>query len=48
MPHEITLKFLNDINCEIYRTDKDKTITVTTDGNTLNVQTNGISIERAK
>ena len=47
-PHESTLKFLNDINCEIYRTDKDKTITVTTDGNTLNVQTNGISIERAK
>ena len=47
-PHESTLKFLNDINCEIYRTDKDKTITVTTDGNTLNVQTNGISIEREK
>lgn len=47
-PHESTLEFLNDINCEIYRTDKDKTITVTTDGNTLNVQTNGISIERAK
>lgn len=47
-PHESTLNFLSDINCEVYRTDKDKTVTVTTDGNTINVQTNGISIERAK
>lgn len=48
-PHKSTLDFLKKAGCErVYRTDTDGTVTVTSDGETISVETNGKSIERAK
>lgn len=43
-PHKSTLKYLNNIGAEIYRTDKDKTVTVTSDGENITVEAGGISM----
>ncbi len=43
-PNKSVLKLLKNANCEIYRTDKQKTITVTGDGEALSVTTDGESI----
>lgn len=45
-PHKNTLNLLNKFDIETYRTDKNGTITITSDGSSLNIQTNGPSIER--
>ena len=47
-PHKETLKNLEGMDCEVYRTDKDQTVTVYTDGEKLGVETGGEVIERAK
>lgn len=47
-PHKSTLTLLEEFDCEIYRTDEDNTVTVSTDGTEINVITNSDSIERAK
>lgn len=47
-PHKSTLKLLNNIDCDIYRTDEDKTVKISTDGENLEIETNRPSIERAK
>lgn len=47
-PHPETLDFLQQIDCSVYRTDLDGTVTVTSDGARLSVSTGGDSIERAK
>lgn len=47
-PHKSTLKLLNNIECDIYRTDEDKTVKISTDGENLEVETDRPSIERAK
>lgn len=48
-PHKSTLDYLKKAGCEmVYRTDTDGTVTVTSDGETISVETNGKSIERAK
>ncbi len=43
-----TLKILSEMDCDVYRTDKDQTVTVYTDGEKLGVETGGEVIERAK
>lgn len=45
-PHKSTMNYLEDFECEIYRTDEDNTITITSDGESLTVNTDGPSIER--
>ncbi len=45
-PHRSTLKYLGKIDAEIYRTDEDGTVTVTSDGENIAVESNGISMER--
>lgn len=45
-PHKSTIKCLNNIGAEIYRTDKDRTIIVTSDGQNINVETGAVSMER--
>lgn len=47
-PHKATLKYLKQINCEIHRTDKEGTVSVTSDGRDYTVQTGLHSIERAR
>lgn len=47
-PHRETLKLLEQLDCEVYRTDRDQTVTVYTDGEKLGVETGGEVIERAK
>ncbi len=47
-PHKETLKILSEMDCDVYRTDKDQTVTVYTDGEKLGVETGGEVIERAK
>ena len=47
-PHTSTLKLLNNIECDIYRTDEDKTVKISTDGENLEIETDRPSIERAK
>ncbi len=47
-PHKSTIKYLEEFDCDIYRTDKDKTITISTDGYNIEVETDRPSIERAK
>lgn len=47
-PHKSTLKLLNNIDCDIYRTDEDKTVKISTDGENLEIETDRPSIERAK
>lgn len=47
-PHKSTMNFLKKANCQIYRTDSDGTITITSDGDKLTTETNGISIANAK
>ena len=47
-PHKSTIKYLNKQECEIYRTDEDHTIKISTDGHSLEVETDRPSIERAK
>lgn len=45
-PHKSTMNYLQDFGCEIYRTDEDNTITITSDGESLTVNTHGSSIEK--
>ena len=47
-PHKETLDILSEMDCDVYRTDKDQTVTVYTDGEKLGVETGGEVIERAK
>lgn len=47
-PANEVLKILKDINAEVYRTDKDKTIKVISDGNKLTVSTGQKSIRKAE
>lgn len=47
-PHQETMALLEAMHCEVYRTDRDGTVTITSDGETLHVRTGGDSIERAK
>ncbi len=47
-PHKGTMKLLKSNNCEIYRTDEQGTIIVSTDGTEINTTTGNKSIERAK
>ena len=47
-PHRETLDILNEMDCDVYRTDKDQTVTIYTDGEKLGVETGGEVIERAK
>lgn len=47
-PHKSTIKYLNAIDCKIYRTDEDKTIIIKSDGRDLSVETGAKSIERDK
>lgn len=45
-PHKSTIKCLNNIDAEIYRTDKDRTIIVMSDGQNISVETGAVSMER--
>ena len=45
-PHKSTIKCLNNIGAEIYRTDKDRTIIVTSDGQNISVETGAVPMER--
>ena len=45
-PSAKTLKRLENAGCEIYRTDQQQTVAVTSDGHTLNVETGFRTIER--
>lgn len=47
-PHKSTMKYLEEFDCEIYRTDKDNTVKISSDGESLEVEANRPSIERAK
>ena len=47
-PHKEVLTQLKKINSSVYRTDKDKTVIVVTDGNGLTVSTDNESIKKAK
>lgn len=47
-PHESTITLLEEFDCEIYRTDEDDTVKVSTDGYEITVDTEINSIERAK
>ena len=47
-PHPETLGLLSSAGCEIYRTDKDKTVIVATDGKEYEVKTQARSIVREK
>ena len=46
-PHKEVLQYLKKAGCTVYRTDRDKTVTVTSDGVSLEVQTKNKSIARA-
>lgn len=46
-PHKETLKLLEKFNCEVYRTDKDKTVVFSSDGKTLSVKSGEQSIKKA-
>ena len=46
-PHKEVLQYLKKAGCTVYRTDRDKTVTVTSDGASLEVQTKNKSIARA-
>lgn len=45
-PHKKTINLLNEFDIETYRTDKDGTVTITSDETSIDTQTNGPSIER--
>ena len=47
-PHQSVLKLLKQADCDVYRTDKNGTVTVYTDGTKIGVATDGVSIRRAK
>lgn len=47
-PHKSALNALKDCGCEIYRTDKDKTVVISSDGENLTVETNHTSIQRGE
>ena len=47
-PHKEVLEMLADAHSTVYRTDKDKTVIISTDGNTLTVSTDNPSIVRDK
>lgn len=47
-PHAEVLKMLKSINSSVYRTDRDQTVIVTTDGSSLTVSTGNPSIKAAK
>lgn len=45
-PHKSTLKYLKNAGAEIYRTDEDGTVKITSDGQNISVETGGISMEK--
>ena len=47
-PHAEVLKMLKSINSSVYRTDRDQTVIVATDGSSLTVSTGNPSIKAAK
>ena len=47
-PHRAVTALLKQANCDVYRTDKNGTITVYTDGTEIGVATDGASIERVR
>lgn len=47
-PHAEVLKMLKSVNSSVYRTDRDQTVIVTTDGSSLTVSTGNPSIKAAK
>lgn len=47
-PHKNTLKLLKEYNCEVFRTDKDKTVIIKSDGNNITAESGIKSIRRAK
>ena len=47
-PHAEVLKMLKSANSSVYRTDRDQTVIVTTDGSSLTVSTGNPSIKAAK
>lgn len=47
-PHAEVLKMLKSANSTVYRTDRDKTVIMTTDGSSLTVSTGNPSIKAAK
>lgn len=46
-PHKETLRLLEEFNCELYRTDIDKTVVFSSDGNTISVKSGEQSIKKA-
>lgn len=46
-PHKETLDLLEKFNCKIFRTDVDKTIVFSSDGNTISVKSSEHTIEKA-
>lgn len=47
-PHKSTLNYLEKNHCEIYRTDVDKTVIVSSDGTSYSIQAGVNSIERVR
>ena len=47
-PHKSTLNYLEKNHCEIYRTDVDKTVIISSDGTDYSIQTDVNSIERVR
>ena len=47
-PHAEVLKMLKSVNSSVYRTDRDQTVIVATDGSSLTVSTGNPSIKAAK
>lgn len=46
-PHKETLRLLEEFNCELYRTDIDKTVVFSSDGNIISVKSGEQSIKKA-
>lgn len=46
-PHKETLKLLEEFNCKVYRTDKDKTVVFSSNGKTISVKSGERSIKKA-
>ena len=46
-PHDKVLRLLEKFNCKIFRTDVDKTVVFSSDGNTISVKSSENTIEKA-
>lgn len=47
-PHSSTLKLLEEFNCKVFRTDTDKTVVLTSDGDKITADYGKTSIKKAK